>query len=108
MKHATPRPWKRGKAGKRAQFIIAMGDGSQPTRTIAELWYGSFSSQERSANADLIVMAVNAHDTLTEAMKKACALLAKGRKVGRERQIGELALEAENILLEALDVLKEA
>jgi len=103
---ATPRPWKRGKANK-ALFILAAGDRANPTITVAEL-YSTLSRNEREANAELIVTAVNAHDALVEAMKKARSLLAKGRKVGREAQIGALALEAENILIEALEAIKEA
>ena len=62
---ATPRPWRRGKSGD-AQFIFAIGDGTRPAVTVAELWYGTLSREERNANADLIVTAVNSHDALVE------------------------------------------
>ena len=106
MSKALPRPWVRGK-GFGQGYIVAVGDGTQPAKHVAELYYAGLTTEERNANGDLIVTAVNAHDDLVEAMEKARGLLARGRTVGRERQIGKLALEAENILIEALDALKE-
>jgi len=70
MREASPRPWKRGVGGN-AEFIIAVGDGTKPTVTVAELWYGTLSRDERNANADLIVTAVNAHDDLVTACEAA-------------------------------------
>jgi len=67
MTNATPRPWVRGK-GADAEYIIAKG-GEWPDKRIAEIYYecgrrGGTTREERSANADLIVTAVNAHETL--------------------------------------------
>jgi len=71
MTNATPRPWVRGK-GAEAGYIIAKG-GEWPDKRIAELYYGSTTPEERSANADLIVTAVNAYETLVIA----CTLAAE-------------------------------
>ena len=75
-KKASPRPWKRGIGGM-AEFIIAVGDGTKPTLTVAELWYGTLSRDERNANADLIVRAVNAFDELVRACQLARTELAR-------------------------------
>jgi hypothetical protein len=66
--NATPRPWVRGR-GADAQYIIAVGDGSQPTRRVAEVYYGRIEVDERNANAELIVRAVNSHEALVEALE---------------------------------------
>ena len=68
---ATPRPWKRGK-----ETVAGPADGIRISSVhedlgIAEVWgncvEGAWPDND---NADLIVRAVNAHDTLVEALKE--------------------------------------
>jgi len=106
MNEATPRPWYRGK-GADASYILSVGDGQLPNKRVAELYYGCTSREERNANGDLIVCAVNSHDALVEALRRARELLARGRGAGVSREYREhLALAAENTLIETLDALE--
>jgi len=70
MNEATPRPWKRGK-GADAEYILSIGDGTGVQRRVLDLYYRGVSREERDANADLVVRAVNAHDALVEACEAA-------------------------------------
>lgn len=98
MSEATPRPW--------SVQSISIGNGY---RVLSEPSLDVVAFTATKDNADLIVKAVNRYDDLSliAAMRKARGLLAKGRTVGHEGKIRKLALEAENILIEALDALKE-
>lgn len=99
---ATPRPWRRGTSGN-AQFIIALGGEAEPSITVAEIWYGTLSREERNANADLIVTAVNAHDSLAEACR--LALIEMDRitgDIGFEPERASERLAVVNALVSAL------
>ena len=99
---ATPRPWVRGK-GAGAGYILAVGDGTQPVRHVAELYYAGLTAEERNANADLIVTAVNAHDSLAEACR--LALIEMDRitgDIGFEPERASERLAVVNALVSAL------
>lgn len=70
MKDATPRPWKRG-AGPYRGFIFSTATRDSGAKCVAEIYYGGTTREERDANADLIVCAVNAHDDLVKTLEQA-------------------------------------
>ena len=105
MNDATARPWHRGN-GSDQGYILSIA-GKEPSKRVAEIYYGSTSREERNANGDLIVRAVNSHDALVEALRRARELLARGRGAGVSREYREhLALAAENTLIETLEALE--
>lgn len=62
---ATPRPWRRHEDRKDR---ICTSAGAVLAQT---LWCRTISDDERNANADLIVTAVNSHDNLIELCEQA-------------------------------------
>jgi hypothetical protein len=97
MSEGTPRLWKRGKDAD-AQYIVAEG-GECPDKRIAQLYYGGTTREERNANANLIVRAVNAYDDLVEACELAQQYI--------EWELGEY-LGHHPLALKAQDKLKTA
>jgi hypothetical protein len=97
---ATPRPWVRGK-GAEAEYIIAKG-GEWPDKRVAELYYGSTTPEERSANADLIVTAVNAHETLVIACTFAAEELNQIIENGFDPERWGARIRASNAIEQAL------
>jgi hypothetical protein len=105
MKNATPGPWERGK-GADAEYIIAKG-GEWPDKRIAEIYYecgrrGSTTREERSANADLIVTAVNAHETLVIACTFAAEELNRIIENGFDPERWGARIRASNAIEQAL------
>ncbi len=57
----TPGKWRRGKGGDASRIFLDDPQGG-PSRTVAELWYGTWTPAEIQERAEYIIRAVNAHD----------------------------------------------
>jgi hypothetical protein len=83
IKASTPtdRPWVAGEllseyAGRQDEIPIYTAEQGDDGPLLATVWpMGDEDSGEREANAELIVTAVNQHDTLIQLVKEAYSLL---------------------------------